>query len=108
MIRKILAQEVVPKINPDDLKVIPGQKVYDDPEKLLSERFLPGILGMLSALAVLFLIWSGYQYLASAGDPTKAERARTNLTYSIIGVILMVLAFVLVNVLSSLIQRSAQ
>jgi hypothetical protein len=100
-IEKILAQEVVPSINPSDL----GGRNFGDPEQLITEVILPQITLGLGGVAVLFLVWSGWQYITSAGDPAKAERARTNITYAIIGIVVALLAYVLVRGISNLAQQ---
>jgi hypothetical protein len=46
------------------------------------------------------LIWGGYGYMTSAGDPEKIEGAKAKITTSIIGVVLLVLSLFLVRVVA--------
>ncbi len=50
------------------------------------------------AIAVLFVIIGGYQYLTSGGNDEDAEKGKKTLTNAIIGIIIITLAWVIVNV----------
>lgn len=108
MIDTILALNVLPPIDPKDIKVGPLQKIFENPEELLQTLVSDFILPILAGLAVLYLVWAGYQYFTSAGDPARVEKAHANLTYSIIGVILTVLAYGLVAGLADLIKQAVK
>ena len=55
------------------------------------------LLFIVGALAVVMLIWSGISYVTSTGDSGRIKRAKDTLTYSIVGLIVASLAFVIVN-----------
>lgn len=61
---------------------------------------LPGaarwIAGFLGAIAVLFLIWAGIQFLTAEGDPEKITQATKTAFYVIAGVLLVMFASALV------------
>lgn len=63
-------------------------------------RIKDWILGFAGALAVLFIILGGIQYITSAGDPKKVETAKKTLTYAIIGLIFIVLSQVILGIFS--------
>ena len=48
-------------------------------------------------LAVILIIYAGFNYITSAGDSGKAARATKMLTGTIVGLIIVVLAQVIVN-----------
>lgn len=48
-------------------------------------------------LAVIFIIFSGIQFITSGGDSEKLAEARKRLIYSIIGLVIVLLAFVIVS-----------
>jgi hypothetical protein len=52
--------------------------------------------------ALVFIIISGLTLMNSAGDPKKVASAKGTLTYAIIGVILVLLAFAIVNIIGNL------
>lgn len=51
--------------------------------------------------AVLLVIYSGIKYITSGGDAKQVEGARNTLTYAIIGLILIILSFAIVNILAT-------
>lgn len=58
------------------------------------------IIGII--LAVVFVIVSGIQWVLSGGDKQKLQNARNRLTYSIIGLIVIVASFLIVSVVIQL------
>lgn len=66
------------------------------------------MLFIVGALAVIFIIVSGIQFITSGGDTTKATKARQTLTYSIVGLIVAVLAYAIVRfVLGNILKDAA-
>jgi Ca2+/H+ antiporter len=54
------------------------------------------VLGISGAIAVLFLILGGLQYVTSSGNKDKAEQAKQTILYAVIGLIVITLSFVIV------------
>lgn len=61
------------------------------------------LVGILAALATLFLTIGGIRYLAAGGDPMQVERAKTALKSAAIGYALAALAPLLVSILQSVV-----
>ncbi len=55
------------------------------------------VLGVLGVVAVAMIIMGGIQYATSQGDAAKATKARNTILYSIIGLVIALLAFAIVN-----------
>ena len=55
------------------------------------------LLWAVGILSVAMIIFSGFRYITSAGDAAKTKSAQTALTYSIVGLIVAVLAWVIVK-----------
>ena len=55
------------------------------------------------AVAVIFVIIGGYQYLTSAGNEESAEKGKKTLINAIIGVVLIIMSFVIINVIVNLV-----
>ena len=55
----------------------------------------------LGAVAVLFIIYGGFQYMTAAGNEKQAETAKQTLTYAVIGLIVILLATVIVQLVGS-------
>ena len=61
------------------------------------------LVGILAALATLFLTIGGIRYLAAGGDPAQVERAKTALKSAGIGYALAALAPLLITILRSVV-----
>ncbi len=70
--------------------------------------FLDFFLGFLGLLAVLMVIYGGFLYITAAGEETKTENGKKIIIYSVVGIVIILIAFALVNtVLSGLAQGGA-
>ena len=54
-------------------------------------------LGIIGALSVIMLVWGGLRYILSGGDSKKVTDAKNTILYAIIGLIIAVLAYAIVN-----------
>lgn len=61
------------------------------------------LFGLVGAGAVLFIVLGGFQFLTSAGNPKMAEKGKKTLLYAVIGLVVVVLATTIVNVVVKLI-----
>lgn len=66
-----------------------------------ADNALNGILNtvyfMAGIVAVIVIIISGIFYVISQGDASKIKRAKDGILYSVVGLIIVMLAFVLTN-----------
>ena len=60
------------------------------------------VLSFLAALAVVIIIINGFIYITSGGDEARVGVARTWLVYAIVGLIIVLLAWVVVRTISTL------
>lgn len=51
--------------------------------------------------AFIFLIIGGFQYLTSGGDKIQAQAARDRITYAILGLVIVVAAIAIANILGA-------
>lgn len=66
------------------------------------------VLGILGILAVAYIIYGGFMFTTAAGDPAKTKKARETIMYGVIGLVVALLAFAIVNfVLTSVFSGSA-
>jgi glucose uptake protein GlcU len=56
-------------------------------------------LAVAGSLAVLFIIVGGIRYITAYGNEEQTESAKKTLTNAIIGVVIVILAFVIVRVI---------
>ena len=57
-------------------------------------------------LAVVMVVISGIQWIASGGDPGRIAGARKRLLYSIIGLLVVASAFLILNVLTGILGKN--
>ena len=55
------------------------------------------IIGVVGFVAVIVIILGGVQYTTSAGDSGKVKKAKDTILYGIIGLVVALLAFAIVN-----------
>ena len=60
------------------------------------------LLGIAFGIAVLFLIIGGFWYITSAGNEETAEKGKNTAINAIIGIIIIIMSYVIVNVVSNL------
>ncbi|MDQ5943308.1 MAG: hypothetical protein QG675_76 [Patescibacteria group bacterium] len=57
------------------------------------------LLGIAGSIAVIFIIVGGIQYATSAGDDGKVQSAKNTIFNAVIGLVITVMAFAIVNFL---------
>lgn len=78
--------------------------VGPDPENFNRERLSTAIQTLINffvyiagSILMLYLIIGGYQYLTSLGNPEQAQKAKTSLTWAILGFIIVAMAYLVVR-----------
>lgn len=56
----------------------------------------------VGTVAVFLLIWAGIKYIRSGGDPKQTQGARAIMTYAIIGLVLVLCSFGIINLIAYL------
>lgn len=67
-----------------------------DPQALV-KQFVNIFLFAVGALSVIMLIWGGIRYTTSAGDSNKVQAAKNTVLYAIVGLVIAILAYAIVN-----------
>ena len=63
------------------------------------EKVVSGALSLAGIAVLVMLIWGGYQVLMAGGDKEGAVKAQKTLTYAIGGLILVLSAWIILNLL---------
>lgn len=58
-------------------------------------------LSFLGAVALLFLIFGAIKFVISRGDPKALEEAQKTMTYAVLGVVIVLGSFILINIVST-------
>jgi len=62
-------------------------------------RYINIALSIVAVLVVAFLIYGGFLYITSGGNEESAERGKKVITNAIIGLVIIIFSFVIVNVI---------
>lgn len=60
-------------------------------------RVIDVILGFVALIAVFVIILGGIQFTTSTGDPAKTKKAKDTILYGVVGLVVALLAFAIVN-----------
>ena len=61
------------------------------------QTILNAVIGVLGIIAVIVIIIGGVKYMTSSGDSGKVKTAKDTILYGVIGLVICVLAFAIVN-----------
>jgi len=73
-----------------------GGSIYN-----IISQTLAWLLGILGFIAVIGFVISGILYLTAAGNDTQIEKAKSAMTYSIVGVIVALMGWVIVQAVNA-------
>jgi TRAP-type C4-dicarboxylate transport system permease small subunit len=66
--------------------------------------FLPAILGIAGIISFLFFLLGGFRYLVARGDSKAVDSARKTIASALIGLLIIVGLFVLINIIQSILH----
>ncbi len=76
----------------------PNQTTTSDTVPELAKKIINWALYFSAIIAVIFIIIGGFMYVTSAGDQAKAGKGRATLVNALIGLVIIVLSFLIVQV----------
>jgi hypothetical protein len=65
--------------------------------KTLTIQIAVWLFGAVGVLAVIAIVYSGIMYMTAGADTSKAETAKKNIGWAIVGIIIAASAFLIVN-----------
>ncbi|MFZ1410182.1 MAG: pilin [Micropruina sp.] len=77
--------------------IFPGQDGCDSGQTPLFQTITNVLLFIIGAVSVVMLIIGGFRYTVSQGDSSALTSAKNTILYSIIGIIVALLAYGIVN-----------
>lgn len=60
---------------------------------------LPYIFGIAGIILFVYIVWGGFDFLTSMGDPKKAESGKNKITYAILGFVIIFVAYWIVQLI---------
>lgn len=78
---------------------LPNQNLPDDNSGIQSifQNVLSVVFGALGVICILIITIAGLQYVLSGGDPQKTAKAKNTILYAVIGLVVAISAFTIVN-----------
>ena len=73
-------------------------------QDVILNTIIPWALGIVLLVAVVMLIIGGFLYVTSSGNEGMLERAKHTMLYAIIGIVVVILAFVIVRTIANIFQ----
>lgn len=74
------------------------------------ENFIRSVIQVVAGLAGLvatgFFVAGGFTYITSSGNPEQLDKAKRTITWSAIGLAIVIAAFVLVNIVTTLARQA--
>lgn len=67
----------------------------------LIARVLKIMLFIIGALSVVMIVYAGFNFVTSAGDSGKVNKAKGIILYAVIGLVISLLAYAIVNFVTS-------
>ena len=92
-----MADSVIPLPSDVTIPTLPGV----DLQKIVNFA-IQSLLMVAAILAFIFFILGGISWITSAGNKEALEKAKKKLTYSILGLIIALLSFVIIRVLANI------
>ena len=93
------------------VSIVMGGAVYAAPVGVSNiENFIRNIIQVVAGLAGLiatgFFVIGGLTYITSSGNPEQLDRAKRTITWSAVGLVVVIAAYVLTNLVTSLAHQS--
>jgi hypothetical protein len=68
----------------------------DDSLLVIINRAITWLLGITAALTILFLIIGGIYYITAAGDDQQMTKAKTMISYAVVGLVFIIISLSIV------------
>lgn len=82
--------------------ILQGKITTDPTLETVAISIMQWILGATFTMAVIMIIIGGFRYVASAGNEEQAEAAKETITKAIIGLVVIILAFVILSTVQAI------
>lgn len=64
------------------------------------------VLGVVGYLAILMVVWGGYQYMMAQGDPGKLAKGKKTVTNSVVGLVIVMSASIISGAVADVISQA--
>jgi hypothetical protein len=82
-----------------------GRSIPRSPSEFVNDM-LPQIYTVALILVFVYLIWGGYRWLISAGDPKAVQAAKAHITWAVAGMIIIFISYWMFQALSFILLQT--
>lgn len=83
----------------------PGGPQFTDLASIVNNA-IPMLFGIAGIILLAYILWGGFDFLTSMGDPKKAEAGKNKITAAIIGFLIIFVSFWIVQLVKYLLKIS--
>lgn len=83
---------------------IPETGLPDTAIEQILFTFMQWLFGIFGFLAIITFLIAGIQYFMAAGNPDTAKKAKQNIIYSIIGIVVALSGFIIITAISNFLE----
>jgi len=93
------AVQTVDLDNPIQLKDSKNKVIADEDitPAVIIGMVIKSFLGLLGGLALVMMVWGGFQWLTSAGNDEKVKKGTQTMMWAIIGMVVVLASYLLVS-----------
>lgn len=84
-------------LNPDGCQVVKDNKLNKDGDTSAVKNGINTAIAILGSISILMIVIGGIKYTVSGGDSAGIQSAKHTILYALIGIIVAVLAYAIVN-----------
>lgn len=81
----------------------PGKPQFTDLASIVNNA-VPLLFSIAGIILLVYILWGGFDFLTSMGDPKKAESGKNKITTAIIGFIIIFVSFWIVQIIRVLLN----
>lgn len=63
-------------------------------------NIVSSVIGLSAIVLLVVLVFGGFQYITAGSEPGKVEGARKTLTYGILGIVIILTSYLIIQIIS--------
>ena len=99
----VKAITILPSGNPWEWGIDPNNPGKDSVLQLIN-NIITLASDLAGGIAIIFFIWGGFQYFTAFGNEEKANKAKTTITWAIVGLVFIILARIITDEIIGLVH----
>jgi len=86
----------------------PGEPPKLQDLEFVFHRLLTGVFALAGLAAFVYLLIGGFKYITAGGDEKAVATAKQTLTYAVVGLVIVVSGYILLNTLSTILGGTGE